>query len=62
MAARCATVTVSARERRERDGTAVHDGTVKVPTRKVYMESKTSKSEGGEKTYEKWSQIQYSSF
>lgn len=55
-------MTVSARERRERDGTAVHDGTVKVPTRKVYMESKTSKSEGGEKTYEKWSQIQYSSF
>ena len=43
---------------RARNGAAVHDGRVKVQTRKVYMESEASKSNGDQKTYEKWSQIQ----
>ena len=42
---------------RVRNDAAVHDGRVKFQTRKVYMESKTSKSKGDQKMYKKWSQI-----
>ena len=42
---------------RARNGAVVHDGGVKIQTRKVYMESKMPKSKGDQKTYKKWSQI-----
>ena len=50
--------TLSVREARARNGAAVHDGKVIIQIRKVYMEIRTSKSKGDEKTYEKWPQIQ----